>query len=56
MAARKGCCVPAEAYPDHMTRDGRFLMYGRQQMGFFEAWALDILTPGAKPIVPSSPA
>jgi dipeptidyl aminopeptidase/acylaminoacyl peptidase len=42
--------VAAEAYPDHMTRDGRFLTYGRQQMAFFEAWAHDILTPGAKPI------
>jgi dipeptidyl aminopeptidase/acylaminoacyl peptidase len=43
--------LPAEAYPDHMTRDGRFVTFGRQQVGFFEAWALDILTPGAKPVV-----
>jgi dipeptidyl aminopeptidase/acylaminoacyl peptidase len=47
--------VDAEAYPDHFTRDGRFLTYGRQRAGLYEAWALDTLTPGAKPIslVPS---
>jgi len=43
--------VSAEAYPDHFTRDGRFLTYGRQRLGFYEANALDILTPGAKPVI-----
>ena len=43
--------VTAEAYPDHFSRDGRFLTYGRQRLGFFEAQALDILTPGAKPVI-----
>ena len=42
--------LAAEAYPDHITRDGRFLTYGRQEMGFFEAWAHDIVAPGAKAI------
>jgi serine/threonine protein kinase len=43
--------VRAESYPDHFTRDGRFLTYGRQRLGFYEAQALDILTPGAKPVI-----
>ena len=42
--------VPIEAYPDHFTRDGRFMTYGRQRAGLYEAMALDLLTPGAKPI------
>jgi dipeptidyl aminopeptidase/acylaminoacyl peptidase len=41
--------LAAEAYPDDITRDGRFVTYGRQQQAFFEAWAHDILTSGAKP-------
>jgi serine/threonine protein kinase len=43
--------VAAEAYPDHFTRDGRFLTYGRQRLGFYEAQALDLLTPGATPVM-----
>jgi|CXWL01.1.fsa_nt_gi serine/threonine protein kinase len=43
--------VTAEAFPDHFTRDGRFLTYGRQRLGFYEAQALDLLTPGAKPVI-----
>lgn len=42
--------VPAEAYPDDFTPDGRYVTFGRQRSGLYEAWALDILTPGAKPI------
>ncbi len=43
--------VAAEAFPDHFSRDGRFLTYGRQRLGFYEAQALDLLTPGAKPVI-----
>jgi len=43
--------LPAEAYADHVTRDGKFVTFGRQRAGLFEHWALDIVTPGAKPIV-----
>ena len=43
--------VKAEAYPDHFTRDGRFLTYGRQRLGFYEAHALDLLNPGAVPLI-----
>ena len=43
--------VTGEAYPDDFTRDGRFITYGRQRLGFFEAQALDLLKPGAKPLI-----
>jgi Tol biopolymer transport system component len=47
--------VSGEAYPDHFTRDGRFLTYGEQHAGLYEAWAIDTQTPGAAPLplVPS---
>ena len=42
--------LAGEAYPDHFSPDGRFITYGRQRLGFYEAWALDITTPGARPV------
>jgi dipeptidyl aminopeptidase/acylaminoacyl peptidase len=42
--------VDAEAYPDQFSPDGRFITYGRQRLGFYESWAVDITTPGAKPV------
>jgi dipeptidyl aminopeptidase/acylaminoacyl peptidase len=41
--------LPKEAYPDAFTRDGRFLVFGLPRESLFEAWVLDVLTPGAKP-------
>jgi hypothetical protein len=41
--------LPKEAYPDAFTRDGRFLVYGLPRDSLYEAWVLDVLTPGAKP-------
>ena len=42
--------VAGEAYPDQFSPDGKFITYGKQRLGFYEAWALDITTPGAKPV------
>jgi len=43
--------VDAEAYPDSFSRDGRYISYGRARGNLYEAWALDVKTPGAKPIL-----
>lgn len=42
--------LEAEAYPDHFSPDSRFITYGRQRLGLYEGWALDITTAGATPI------
>ena len=42
--------LAAEAYPDHFSRDGRYLTYGRQRLGLYESWALDTQDANAKPI------
>ena len=42
--------VDQEGYPDSFTRDGRFLTYGVARGNFYETWAIDLATPGAKPI------
>jgi serine/threonine protein kinase len=42
--------LPTEGYPDSFSRDGRFMIYGVPSGDAFEQWALDITTPGAKPI------
>lgn len=45
--------VDAEAYPDDISQDGRYLLYGQPRGNGFEQWALDLLAPGAvaRPLV-----
>jgi eukaryotic-like serine/threonine-protein kinase len=42
--------LDVEAYPDSFSRDGRWLVYGQPHGNAFEQWALDLGTPGAKPV------
>jgi Tol biopolymer transport system component len=42
--------LPAQGYPDSATRDGRFVLYGLAKGDLYELFALDIMTPDAKPI------
>ena len=41
--------VASEAYPDDVSRDGRYLIYGQPKGNGFQQWLLDLLTPGARP-------
>jgi Tol biopolymer transport system component len=42
--------APLLAYPDSVSRDGRFVLFGMASASVYELFALDMLTPGAKPI------
>ena len=42
--------LPFAAYPDSVSRDGRFVTYGAASGAAYDLAAIDILTPGAKPI------
>jgi Tol biopolymer transport system component len=42
--------VPAAAYPDSVSSDGRYVLYGAPNGPTYELYALDILTANAKPI------
>src|SRR5204863_6142800 len=41
--------LPFAAYPDSVSRDGRFVTYGAASGASYDLAAIDILTPGAKP-------
>lgn len=41
--------VTAEAYPDDVSPDGRYLLYGQPIGNGFQQWAVDLREPGAPP-------
>ena len=41
--------VNAEAYPDDVSPDGRYLVYGQPVGNGFQQWAIELRAPGASP-------
>jgi len=42
--------VSQSAYPDSVSRDGRYVAYSQGNRSLYEMFALDLTTPGAQPI------